>query len=172
MSKFFCLFVLVWCRFQQFVSHITTVSGCDRELNAHFYSAASLKYHAPDTWHDTTSSHIILTLGRPVLAPPHKSKCQARSSQYHFKWLWYVAAQDWTHDLQFSRQDTLPTELPGLFNFMVYWPYLDLSTIKEPSMRPTASCPPSLSNEQERIFCSSVVFDNNSKLFMFHNLKG
>ena len=25
------------------------VSGCDRELNAHFYSAASLKYHAPDT---------------------------------------------------------------------------------------------------------------------------
>ena len=30
-------------------SHITTVSGCDRELNAHFYSAASLKYHAPDT---------------------------------------------------------------------------------------------------------------------------
>ena len=35
-------------------SHITTVSGCDRELNAHFYSAhfysaATLKYHAPDT---------------------------------------------------------------------------------------------------------------------------
>ena len=32
-----------------FQSYITTVSGCDRELNAHFYSAASLKYHAPDT---------------------------------------------------------------------------------------------------------------------------
>ena len=46
------------------------VSGCDRELNAHFYSAASLKYHVPDTWHDTTLSHIILTLGRPVLALP------------------------------------------------------------------------------------------------------
>ena len=45
-----------------FFSHITTVSGCDRELNAHFYSAASLQYHAPDTWHDTTPSHIILTL--------------------------------------------------------------------------------------------------------------
>ena len=30
-------------------SHITTVSGCDRALNAHFYSAASLKYHVPDT---------------------------------------------------------------------------------------------------------------------------
>ena len=41
---------------------MTTVSGCDRELNAHFYSAASLKYHAPDTWHGTTPSHIILTL--------------------------------------------------------------------------------------------------------------
>ena len=24
-------------------------SGCDRELSARFYSAASLKYHAPDT---------------------------------------------------------------------------------------------------------------------------
>ena len=44
--------------------------GCDRELNAHFYSAASLKYHVPDTWYDTTPSHIILTLGRPVLALP------------------------------------------------------------------------------------------------------
>ena len=63
-----------------FFSHITTVSGCDRELNAHFYSAASLKYHVPDTWHDTTPSHIILTLGQPVLALPCKSECQARSS--------------------------------------------------------------------------------------------
>ena len=62
------LFVRVLRRFQQFYSHITTVSGCDSELNAHFYSAASLKYHAPDVWHDTTPSHIILTPGRPVLA--------------------------------------------------------------------------------------------------------
>ena len=30
-------------------NHITTLSGCDRELNAHFYCVASLKYHAPDT---------------------------------------------------------------------------------------------------------------------------
>ena len=44
-----CLFVQVSCRFQQFFSHIMTVSGCDRELNAHFYSATSLKYHAPQT---------------------------------------------------------------------------------------------------------------------------
>ena len=27
---------------------ITTVCVCDREIDAHFYSAASLKYHAPD----------------------------------------------------------------------------------------------------------------------------
>ena len=53
------------------------MSGYDRELNAHFYSAASLKYHAPDTWHDTTPSYITLTLGRPVLALPRKSECQA-----------------------------------------------------------------------------------------------
>ena len=31
------------------IFHITTVSGCDRELNAHFHTAISLKYHAPDT---------------------------------------------------------------------------------------------------------------------------
>ena len=56
------------------------MSGCNRELTAHFHSAASLKYHVPDTWHDTTPSHIILTLGWPVLALPGKSECQARSS--------------------------------------------------------------------------------------------
>ena len=67
-----------------FFSHITTVSGCDRELNAHSYSAASLKYHAPDTLQDTTPSHIIQTLGRPVLALARKSECQARCSWYHF----------------------------------------------------------------------------------------
>ena len=65
-------------------SHITMVSGCDRELSAHFYSAVSLKYHAPDTSHDTTLSHIILTLGRPDLALPSKTECQARNSKYHF----------------------------------------------------------------------------------------
>ena len=27
-------------------------------------------YHAPDTWRDVTPSHIILTLGWPVLALP------------------------------------------------------------------------------------------------------
>ena len=50
----------------------------------YLYSAVSLMYHAPDTWHDTTPSHIILTLGRPVLVLPRKSECQARGSYYHF----------------------------------------------------------------------------------------
>ena len=36
------LFVPVELRFQQFFSHVMTVSGCDRELIAHFYSAVSL----------------------------------------------------------------------------------------------------------------------------------
>ena len=43
------LFVWVLRHFQQFFSYITTVSGCDRELNAHFYNAALLKHHDPDT---------------------------------------------------------------------------------------------------------------------------
>ena len=54
--------------------------GCDRQLNAQFYSAASLKYHTPYTWHYATPSHIILTLARPVKALLRKTECQARSS--------------------------------------------------------------------------------------------
>ena len=46
---FVLFFVPFSCRFQQFFCHVTTMSGYDRELSAHFYSAASLKYHAPDT---------------------------------------------------------------------------------------------------------------------------
>ena len=30
-------------------SHVTTVSGCDRKLSAHFNCVASLKCHTPDT---------------------------------------------------------------------------------------------------------------------------
>ena len=36
-------------------------------------SAASLKYHAPDTWHGTTLIHVILKRGQPALASPNKS---------------------------------------------------------------------------------------------------
>ena len=39
----------VVCRFQNLFQSVKTVSGCDRELDAHFYSAASLKYYDPDT---------------------------------------------------------------------------------------------------------------------------
>ena len=46
--------VRVYRRFQQSFSHIKTVSGCNRELNANFYSAASLWYQVPDTLLDTT----------------------------------------------------------------------------------------------------------------------
>ena len=45
-SKFVCLFGLNVAF--NIICHITTVS--DRELNAHFYSAASLWYQIPDTF--------------------------------------------------------------------------------------------------------------------------
>ena len=106
------LFVPAEHRFQQFFSHIMTVSVCDRELNAHFYSAASLKYHAPDTWHDTTPSHIILILGQPVLALPHKTSVKRGAASIR-KDLWYVMARDQTRDLPFPGYDPLPTELLG-----------------------------------------------------------
>ena len=37
------------CRFLKSFSHITTVSGCNRKLSAHFYCVTSLKCHATDT---------------------------------------------------------------------------------------------------------------------------
>ena len=46
-------------------------------------SAASLKYHAPDTRHGTTLIHIILKRGRPVLALPKKSASSTSSNLWH-----------------------------------------------------------------------------------------
>ena len=63
------------------------------------YSAASLKYHVPDPWHDTTPSHIILTLGRQVLAPPRKSSAKRGAAR----------------DLPFPGADTLPSYRGRLF---------------------------------------------------------
>ena len=47
-----CLFVCLFGFNVAFniICHITTVSGCDKELNAHFHSAASLWYQIPDTF--------------------------------------------------------------------------------------------------------------------------
>ena len=53
-------FIQILHHFQKYFSHIETMSGCDRELNAHFKSAASLKQHASKTWHGIPPSHIIL----------------------------------------------------------------------------------------------------------------
>ena len=49
---FVCLFVYLFGFYVAFniICHITTVSSCDREFNAHFYSAASLWYQIPDTF--------------------------------------------------------------------------------------------------------------------------
>ena len=79
---FVCLFCFIVA--STIFSHITTVSGCSSQLNAHFYSAASLKNHSSDTWHYTTPNHIILTLGGPVLVLSCKSGCQARSILNNF----------------------------------------------------------------------------------------
>ena len=48
---FFFFFFCIWALhcFQQSFSHIATISGCGRKLNAHFKSAALLNYYAPDT---------------------------------------------------------------------------------------------------------------------------
>ena len=52
LASIVCLFVCSGLTSLKFniICHITMVSGCDRELNAHFYSAASLLYQIPDTF--------------------------------------------------------------------------------------------------------------------------
>ena len=65
----FVCFIRALRHFQQSFSHIARVSGCGRELNAHIWRAALLKYHPTDTWHNIPPSHIILTLNWPVLIP-------------------------------------------------------------------------------------------------------
>ena len=59
--------------FQSYHDSVWLRQGAQSSL---LYSAASLEYHASDTWHDTTPSHIILKLGQPVLALPRKSEEQ------------------------------------------------------------------------------------------------
>ena len=48
---------------------------------------ASLKYHAPDTWHDTTPSHIILILGRPVQALPVSLSAERGAVPFFTTWV-------------------------------------------------------------------------------------
>ena len=55
--------------FQQSFSHAMTVFDCGWGLNAHFWSAPSLKYLARDTCHDIPTDRIILTPGWHVLIP-------------------------------------------------------------------------------------------------------
>ena len=57
-QNYVCLFVMVLYNFQHFFSHIMTMSGCDKELDTHFYSAALLKNHAPDTTEVSCSRHL------------------------------------------------------------------------------------------------------------------
>ena len=53
------------------ICHITTVSGCERELNAHFYSAASLWYQIPDTftWYHIQSHYTDTGATSPSPTP-------------------------------------------------------------------------------------------------------
>ena len=76
--------VLFVCLFGFYVAfnincHITTVSGCDRELIAHFYST-HCGIRSQTLLPDTTPCHIIRTPERPVLALPRKSECQTGSN--------------------------------------------------------------------------------------------
>ena len=120
-----CVYIRVKHRFQQFFSHIIMVSGCDGELNAHFCSAASLKYHVPGTWHETTPSHIILTLGRPVLVPSEEQLVPflttlvwtlyllSYRNMDHVKRIWYLSPM-WAAKVQASLRIRAVSPEPSL----------------------------------------------------------
>ena len=87
-KHFVCLFDLGLTSLSTSFSHIETVSGCGRELNAPFYSAASLKYHAPDTLtRYSTKSHYTdteLTSSSStflMLSAKRKSSCRESNPQ-------------------------------------------------------------------------------------------
>ena len=70
--------------------------------------AASLKYHAPDAWHDTTPSHLIVTLVTGSTSPS--------ATQWvgvPFLTTLVCPGPGSNRDLLFLRADTLPTELPA-----------------------------------------------------------
>ena len=61
------------------------VSGSDMDHIVNFYSAALLKYRVQDTWHDTTASHIIVTLEQKVIALLRKPMCQTTVKFLNFR---------------------------------------------------------------------------------------
>ena len=120
---FVCLFVCL-IDFQQSFSHIATISGCGRELIAHFHSAASLKYHAPDalTWYSI--SHIILTLSWTALAL--LSWCWApseRAASTFFLSFWYDPTGDRTRNLPVTKRMRYHWATVPVFKnmFLILW---------------------------------------------------
>ena len=71
------------------------------DRSAHFESAAALKYHTPDTWHDIPHdippSRIILTLGRPVLNA-NSTSLMPNAKRKRSRSLWYDSAWDRTRN--------------------------------------------------------------------------
>ena len=94
------------------ICHITTVTGCDRELNAHFYNAASLWYQIQDTLTDTTPSHIILDTG--ATSPSPTPKIRVPSGEQLVPLLTTLVCRGLGSNPipPGLRADTLPTELP------------------------------------------------------------
>ena len=76
--------------------------GCGWEHNAHFQSAASLKYHTLDIWHNIPHSHIILTLNWPILIP--SSPFLMLSTKHQFLSLWYDSAGDQTRNFPVTKR--------------------------------------------------------------------
>ena len=96
------------------------VSGCDRELNAHFYSAATLKYDSPDTWSwYHTQSHYLDTGSTSPSSTP--LKVWMPSEQQLVPFLMTLVCRGQGSDLLFPRVDTLPTELLGQVKWNLSW---------------------------------------------------
>ena len=63
----------LWTIFQSYHDGVRLVATERSVLTFIVLPHWSIMPQTPDTWHDTTPSHIIVTLPRPVLAHPRKS---------------------------------------------------------------------------------------------------
>ena len=88
-------------------------------------SAASLKYHASDTWHDTTLIHVILKRGRQDLALPNRSASSTSSNL----WPPVLRSGGYTEDGKKRYVITLPS-IHTEFKFLFFFTFLEVQRVE------------------------------------------
>ena len=87
------------------IFHLYRECVWNREFNAHSKSSVSLIFHAIDTWHNISPSHIIPAPRRPDLALfCFNSERQSKKRPVPWITMWYDSAEDRTHNLTVTKR--------------------------------------------------------------------